>query len=88
MQKWQLQEAKEHFEEIIELAENGQPQLINDKKRHKAVYIISVEDYMGDKIKPPMSFKEFLLSIPKVDNDDEEDLFERKPSKAREDIDI
>lgn len=87
MKKWNLKEAKEHFEEIVKLAENGEPQLVNDKKRHKAVYVVSTEDYKGKIDTEHMSFKEFLLSMPKV-CDDDEDLFERTPSKAREDIDL
>lgn len=44
--------------------------------------IILAKDYKEKDI----PFNEFLLSIPKVADDEEEELFVRSPSKAREEF--
>ncbi len=84
IRKWRLEEARNHFDEIISLAKDGQPQLVNDAKSHKEVYIILAKDY--EEKEKDVPFNEFLLSIPKVADDEEEDLFARSPSKAREEF--
>ncbi|WP_375319163.1 type II toxin-antitoxin system prevent-host-death family antitoxin [Candidatus Tisiphia endosymbiont of Oplodontha viridula] len=80
MQKWQLQEAKEHFEELVDSALHGEMQKIVKSSRD-VVYIVSAEKYKARVQKK--SFKEMLLSIPKTVGD-EEDLFERAQGKARD----
>lgn len=65
MAKWQVNEAKSRFSELLELAGTEGPQVITRHGKDKAV-VLSVEDYRKlETVKP--DFKEYLLSGPKVD---------------------
>lgn len=71
--KWQLQEAKNRFSELVEAALHKGPQEVT---RHgkPAVVVVSKEEYdrlTGVNAKPKQDFKEFLLSFPKIDGFDE-----------------
>jgi prevent-host-death family protein len=64
--KWQVNEAKSRFSELLELVETQGPQVITRHGKDKAV-VLSIEDYRKlEAIKP--DFKEYLLSGPKVDD--------------------
>ncbi|WP_431915026.1 type II toxin-antitoxin system Phd/YefM family antitoxin [Nonomuraea jabiensis] len=60
--KWQLQEAKQHFSEVVRKAHDEGPQIVT---RHgkDVVVILDMEEYRQLKGKQP-DFKEFLLSGP------------------------
>ena len=75
---WKLQDAKAKFSKIVEDALKIGPQYVT-RRGQKAVVVVSVEDYEELVSKKP-SFKEFLLSCPKVDIDFEQ---ERKKDLPR-----
>jgi prevent-host-death family protein len=64
---WKLQDAKAKFSKVVEDALKLGPQYVT-KRGHKAVVVVSVEDYEELVSKKP-SFKEFLLSCPKLEVD-------------------
>ena len=74
MHKWKLSEAKEHFDEIISLADKGETQMIKNKKSH--IYVVPEKEYKSSLKEERMSFKDMLLSIPKSNSDEEDDDFE------------
>ena len=70
---WKLQDAKAQFSKIVNDALKDGPQYVT-RRGTKAVVVVSVQEYeqlLSDK----PSFKEFLLSCPKMDQDFE---FERQ----------
>ena len=75
---WKLQDAKAKFSQIVEDALKIGPQFVT-RRGQKAVVVVSVEEYEKLISKKP-SFKEFLLSCPKIDNDFE---FERQKDYSR-----
>lgn len=78
MKKWQLYEAKNKLSQLIDGAEHGEAQCIT-RRGHESVIVISMSEYLKLKRKKK-SFKEFLLSAPKIDDVD----FSRPKSKTRE----
>ncbi|MBE1584990.1 type II toxin-antitoxin system Phd/YefM family antitoxin [Nonomuraea angiospora] len=60
--KWQLQEAKQHFSEVVRKAHDEGPQIVT-KHGKDVVVILDMEEYRQLKGKQP-DFKEFLLSGP------------------------
>ncbi|MET7331327.1 type II toxin-antitoxin system Phd/YefM family antitoxin [Nonomuraea sp. NPDC005650] len=60
--KWQLQEAKQHFSEVVRKAHDEGPQIVT-KHGRDVVVILDMEEYRQLKGKQP-DFKEFLLSGP------------------------
>ncbi|MBB3932951.1 prevent-host-death family protein [Kaistia hirudinis] len=93
MADWQVQEAKAKFSELVERAIHEGPQTITRHGKPRAV-VLSMEEYRAmaagstapEAGKPRISFKEFLLSGPKFDDDVEFD-FERIKDYPR-DIDF
>ena len=81
MDTWQLQDAKNKLSELVEQALNGRPQMIT-RRGKPAVVITSVEDYTKTH-KPEKNFIDFLLSMPKL-ADDDEDPFPRIDSPMRD----
>ncbi|MFI7129855.1 type II toxin-antitoxin system Phd/YefM family antitoxin [Nonomuraea sp. NPDC050153] len=77
--KWQLQEAKQHFSEVVRKAHDEGPQIVT-KHGRDVVVIIDMEEYRQLKGKQP-DFKEFLLSEPDWPDALE---FERDKSLPRE----
>ena len=63
---WQVQSAKQRLSELIERAVNEGPQTIT-KHGRETVVVVEVGEYRR-LTGAPMSFKEFLLSIPKGDD--------------------
>ncbi len=88
MDTWQLQEAKNKFSELVARALSGRPQLVT---RHgkKAVIISSAEDFESRQAgqPPEKNLIEFLLSMPKVEGDNE-DLFVRTQGGKIRDVDF
>ncbi len=66
MAKWQVNEAKSRFSELIELAETEGPQVITRHGKDKVI-VLSVKDYRRWEAAKP-DFKDYLLSGPQVDN--------------------
>ena len=73
---WKLQDAKAKFSQIVEDAIKIGPQLVT-RRGQKAVVVVSVDEYEKLVSNKP-SFKEFLLSCPKV-----EAAFERQKDYPR-----
>ena len=64
---WKLQDAKSQFSKVVEDALKSGPQYIT-RRGTKAVVVVSVREY-EELISNKLSFKEFLLSCPKIDED-------------------
>lgn len=64
---WKLQDAKSQFSKVVEDALKSGPQYIT-RRGTKAVVVMSVREY-EELISNKLSFKEFLLSCPKMDED-------------------
>lgn len=68
MAKWQVQEAKTRFSELIDRAVSEGPQTITRHGAERAV-VLSIEDFRAlERLKP--DFKAHLLGGPKVDDFD------------------
>ncbi|MEO3870228.1 type II toxin-antitoxin system Phd/YefM family antitoxin [Nonomuraea sp. B12E4] len=61
--KWQLQEAKQRFSEVVRKAHDEGPQIVTRHGRDVAV-ILDMEEYRQLKRRNQPDFKEFLLSSP------------------------
>ena len=66
MAKWQVQDAKTRFSELIERARTDGPQTITRHGAERAV-VLSIEDYRALAAHKP-DFKAHLLGGPKVDD--------------------
>ena len=64
---WKLQDAKSQFSRVVENALKSGPQYIT-RRGTKTVVVLSVREY-EELISNKLSFKEFLLSCPKIDED-------------------
>lgn len=64
---WKLQDAKAKFSQVVEDALKIGPQFVTRRGR-EAVVVVSVEKY-EQLVSKKISFKEFLLSCPKLDED-------------------
>ena len=64
---WKLQDAKSQFSKVVENALKSGPQYVT-RRGTKTVVVLSVGDY-EQLISNKLSFKEFLLSCPKIDED-------------------
>ncbi|MCP4105908.1 MAG: type II toxin-antitoxin system Phd/YefM family antitoxin [Desulfobacteraceae bacterium] len=62
---WKLQDAKSQFSKVVENALKKGPQYVS-RRGVEAVVVVSVRDYEA-LISAKPSFKEFLLSCPKMD---------------------
>jgi prevent-host-death family protein len=63
--RWQLQEAKQRFSELLRHARAHGPQVVTKHGQEVAV-VVSIEDYRRLTEELP-SFKEFLLAAPDLD---------------------
>lgn len=70
MNSWQLQDAKSHFSQMVELASQGQPQLVTKHGRNKVI-VLSIEEYeqLTRQKTGYASFIHALLSAPKAELD-------------------
>lgn len=70
MNSWQLQDAKSHFSQMVELASQGQPQLVTKHGRNKVI-VLSIEHYeqLIQQKTGYASFIHALLSAPKAELD-------------------
>ena len=66
MRRWQLQEAKNRFSDVVNRAQSEGPQIVT-KRGLEAAVVLSYDEYrrlMGQKL----SFEEFLLTAPPFDD--------------------
>jgi prevent-host-death family protein len=77
MMKWQVQEAKTRFSELLDRASTEGPQIVTRHGAERAV-VLSIEDYRVLASYKP-DFKGHLLGGPKVDDFP----VERDPAKGR-----
>ena len=86
---WQIQEAKQRFSELIRSVQSEGPQFVTRHGEEIAV-VIDIEEYHRLHPAPrPKTFKEWLLSGPKVDDEFVELLNERqKDYTTEEDLNI
>jgi prevent-host-death family protein len=75
--RWQLQEAKQRFSEVVRQAEANGPQVVT-RHGQEVVFVVSAEEYRRLQAGRP-DFKEFLLGGPDLDALD----IRRDPTPAR-----
>lgn len=75
---WKLQDAKTKFSQLVEDAVKNGPQFVT-RRGKEAVVVISTDEFEKLTSEKP-SFKEFLLSCPKINDDFE---FERQKDDSR-----
>jgi prevent-host-death family protein len=63
---WQVQTAKQRFSELVERAVNEGPQIVT-KHGREAVVVLDIREYRR-LLGVPMDFKEFLMSMPPIDD--------------------
>ena len=66
MEAWKLQDAKAKFSQLVESALRIGPQFVT-RRGKKAVVVVSVAEYEKLRSKKE-SFREFLLTCPKMDD--------------------
>ncbi|MBW2594848.1 MAG: type II toxin-antitoxin system Phd/YefM family antitoxin [Deltaproteobacteria bacterium] len=64
---WKLQDAKAKFSKVVDDALKTGPQHVT-RRGTEAVVVVSVNDY-EKLLSTKLSFKDFLLGCPKMDND-------------------
>ena len=66
---WQVQTAKQRFSELVERAVNEGPQIVT-KHGRETVVVLDIEDYrrLTGTESTGMTFKEFLLTMPRTDD--------------------
>ncbi|HEY1983724.1 MAG TPA: type II toxin-antitoxin system Phd/YefM family antitoxin [Xanthobacteraceae bacterium] len=82
MRKWQMQQAKAKFAELVKRATSEGPQIVTYRGADAAV-ILSMEEYQRLEAKNP-SFVEHLLSGPKLDDETVELINERSRDTGRD----
>lgn len=78
---WQVQTAKQRFSELVERAVNEGPQIVT-KHGREAVVVLDIREYRR-LLGVPMDFKEFLMSMPPID-----DLEIERSTDVGRDIDL
>jgi len=63
---WQVQTAKQRFSELVERAVNEGPQIVT-KHGRETVVVLDIREYRR-LLGVPMDFKEFLMSMPPIDD--------------------
>ena len=85
MRKWQMQQAKAKFAEVVKRATAEGPQIVTYRGADTAV-VLSIEDYRRLNASRP-NFAEFLLNGPKWDDKTIAQINERSKDTGR-DIDL
>ncbi|HEX3937800.1 MAG TPA: type II toxin-antitoxin system Phd/YefM family antitoxin [Xanthobacteraceae bacterium] len=85
MRKWQMQEAKAKFAEVVKRAASEGPQIVTYRGADTAV-VLSVEEYRNLNAARP-SLVEFLLAAPKWDDETIAVINDRSKDTGR-DIDL
>ena len=63
---WQVQTAKQRFSELVERAVSEGPQIVT-KHGRETVVVLDIDEYRR-LTAPRMNFKEFLLTMPRIDD--------------------
>ena len=84
MASWQVNQARNHWSEVLDQAENDGPQIITHHGKERAV-VLSMEAYRSISAEKP-DFISHLLSIPKGEFEDFE--IERDRSSGDREIDL
>ena len=63
---WQVQTAKQRFSELVERAVTDGPQIVT-KHGRETVVVLDIREYRR-LLGVPMDFKEFLMSMPPIDD--------------------
>jgi prevent-host-death family protein len=82
MRKWQMQQAKAKFAEVVKRASSEGPQVVTYRGADAAV-IVSIEDYHRLEAKRP-SLVEYLMSGPKLDDETIDEINDRSKDPGRE----
>jgi prevent-host-death family protein len=85
MRKWQMQQAKAKFAEVVKRAASEGPQIVTYRGADAAV-VLSIEEYRRLDAKRP-NLVEFLLSGPRWDDETIADINDRSKDAGR-DIDL
>ena len=83
--KWQMQDAKTRFDELVRKAAAEGPQIVMDRGADTAV-VLSIEEFRR-LAAAQTSFVDHLLGGPKLDDEAVELIDDRSPDKGR-DIDL
>ena len=86
MASWQVNQARNHWSDVLDQAESDGPQIITHHGKERAV-VLSVEEYRSLKAEKPekkMDFISYLLSIPKVERDEDAEIVRDYPESDRE----
>ncbi len=86
MASWQVNQARNHWSEVLDQAESEGPQIITHHGKERAV-VMSMEAYRSLEPKEAkLDFISYLLSMPKSDIED--DAFERDHAVHDREIDL
>jgi prevent-host-death family protein len=85
MRRWQMQEAKAKFSDLVRRAAGEGPQIVTYRGADTAV-VLSIDEYRRLEAKRP-SFVDHLLSGPKLDDETVDLINQRSPDMGR-DIDL
>lgn len=85
MATWQVNQARTHLSDVLDLAESEGPQIITHHGKERSV-VLSMETYRSLKTEEKPDFISFLLNGPKVDLEDFE--IERDHSVSDRVIDL
>ncbi len=85
MALWQVNQARTHFSDVLDQAEDEGPQIITHHGKERAV-VLSIDAYRAlqpePRPEPKIDFASFLMTIPKIDLEDWE--IERDKDPGRE----
>jgi prevent-host-death family protein len=82
MRKWQMQQAKAKFSDVVKRAVTEGPQLVTYRGADTAV-ILSIEEYRRLEAKR-LSLVEYLMSGPKLDDETIDEINDRSTDTGRE----
>jgi prevent-host-death family protein len=82
MRKWQMQDAKAKFGEVVRRAASEGPQIVTYRGTDTAV-ILSIDQYRLLEAKR-LSFVEYLMSGPKLDDETVDEINNRSTDTGRE----
>lgn len=80
--RWQVQEAKQRFSEVIRAAEAGEPQIVTKHGEEVAV-VMDIAEYRRLRGEP-VSLMEYLREDPILDDDYADFVLERRRDRPRE----
>lgn len=85
MRRWKLQDARDHFSELVRRALGHEPQLVT-RHGEEAAVVLSAEDYR--RLVAPGSLVDFLRSSPLAEALDDGELELDRPRDLGRDVDL